>query len=153
MTLCRAAWLLAAVLVIPISVAEAQFGGSPGTPGGDGKPDTGIPSGDFGNPATPSPACQQLMTLRSETQKGAETINAAGKRKAPPAETCKLFEAFLASEDRMITAVDDNGQRCGLPPDVSKQIRARHAKAQQIAKQICNVSARGGLQPGATHYD
>ena len=116
MTLCRAAWLLAAVLVTPISVAEAQFGGSPGTPGGDGKPDAGIPSGGLGNPATPSPACQQLMTLRSETQKGAEAINAAGKRKAPPTEACKLFNAFLASEDRMIKAADDHGQQCGLIP-------------------------------------
>jgi hypothetical protein len=140
-------------LIIPISQAEAQFTGLPGIPGGDGTPDAGMPGGGFESPAAPSPACQQLITLRRETQKGAEAINAAGKRKAPPAEACKVFEAFLASEDRMIKAIDDNGQQCGLPRDVSKQIRTGHAKAQQIANQICEVAARGASLPGAPHYD
>ena len=44
----------------------------------------------------------------------------------------------------MIKAVDNNGPQCGLPPDVSKQLREGHAKAQQIATQVCDAAARGG---------
>jgi len=146
MTVCRAAWLVAWALIIPISQAVAQFSGMPGMPGGGmpGMPGGGMPGGGFGAPATPPPACQQLLTLRGETQKGAQAINDAGKRKAPPAEACKLFKSFLAAEDRMIKAVDNNGPQCGLPPDVSKQLREGHAKARQIGNQVCDAAARGG---------
>ena len=158
MTVCRAAWLVAGALIIPISEAVAQFGGMPGMPGagmpgmpgGGGMPGMG---GGFGAPSAPPPACQQLLTLRGDTQKGAQAINEAGKRKAPPAEACKLFKSFLAAEDRMIKAVDNNGPQCGLPPDVSKQLREGHAKAQQIATQVCEAAARGGLPAGPSLSD
>ena len=128
----------------------------PGMPGGGGMPGmpgAGMPGAGFGAPSAPAPACQQLLVLRSETQKSAEAINAAGKRKAPPPEACKLFKTFLGNERRMIKAVEDNGQQCGLPPDVSKQIRAGHAKAEQLANQICEVAARGGLPAGPSLSD
>ena len=155
MTVCRATWVVAGALIIPISQAVAQFGGMPGMPGGGmpGMPGAGMPGGGFGAPAAPPPACQQLLTLRGETQKGAQAINEAGKRKAPPPEACKLFKSFLAAEDRMIKAVDNNGPQCGLPPDVSKQLREGHAKAQQIATQVCEAAARGGLPAGPSLSD
>ena len=152
MTVCRAAWLVAAALIVPISQALAQFGGMPGA-GMPGMPGAGMPGGGFGAPSAPPPACQQLLTLRGDTQKGAQAINDAGKRKAPPAEACKLFKSFLAAEDRMIKAVDNNGPQCGLPPDVSKQLREGHAKAQQIATQVCDAAARGGSPAGPSLSD
>jgi hypothetical protein len=123
-------------------------------PGGAGMPGMpGMPGAGFGAPSEPPPACQQLLTIRTETQKNADAINAAGKRKAPPAEACKLFKTFLASESRMIKAIDNNGPQCGLPPDVGKQVKAGHVKAEQLATQICEVAARGGLPAGPSLSD
>jgi hypothetical protein len=168
MTLCRAVLLAAAALLMPLSPAAAQFGGYPGMPGagmpgmpgggmpGAGVPGAGMPGGGmpgFGAPSAPPPACQQLIGLRDETQKSANAINQAGQRKAPPAEACKLFKNFLAAENRMIKAVENNGPQCGLPPDVSKQIRAGHARAEQLANQVCEAAARGGLPAGPSLSD
>jgi hypothetical protein len=124
----------------------------PGMPGsGAGMPGAGggMPGGGggFGAPSAPPPACQNLLTLRDDTQKSANAINVASERKAPPAEACKLFKAFLAAETRMIKAIDDNGPQCGLPPQVSKQMKEGHAKAQQVANQVCEAANRRPAGP------
>ena len=148
MTVSRALLLAAMVAAVPLQQAAAQFGGMPGLPGSSGTPG-GMPGGGggFGAPSAPPPACQQLLTLRDETQKTANAINVASERKAPPAEACQLFKAFLATETRMIKAVDDNGAQCGLPGEVAKQMRAGHAKAQQIANQVCEAANRRPAGP------
>jgi hypothetical protein len=153
MRVCRALFLATLASIIALAQASAQFGGGfPGMPGGPGMGGVpggggmpGMPGGGFGAPSEPPPACQQLLTLRTETQKNADAINAAGKRKAPPPEACKLFKTFLATENRMIKAIEDNGPQCGLPPEVAKQVKAGHVRAEQLATQICEVAARGGL--------
>jgi len=156
MTVCRAFLLVATIVAFPLCQAAAQFGGIPGMPGSPGMPGMpggGMPGAGFGAPSAPPPGCQQLLTVRDETQKSASAINVASERKASPAEACKLFKVFLATENRMIKAVEDNGAQCGLPPDVSKQIKAGHAKAQQIANQVCDAAARGGLPAGPSLSD
>jgi len=151
MTVSRAFLLAAMVAAIPLHHAAAQFGGMPGMPGsgGPGMPGGGMPGGGggFGAPSAPPPACQNLLTLRDETQKTAGAINAAGERKATPVEACKLFKTFLAAESKMIKAVKDSGPQCGLPPDVAKNLEAGHSKAQQIANQVCEAAARGPVGP------
>ena len=143
MTVCRALLLAAMVAAIPLHQAAAQFGGMPGMPGGGGMPGAG-----FGTPpAAPPPACQQLLTLRDQTQKGADAINAASERKATPAEACRLFKAFLATEGKMIKAIDGNAQQCGLPPEVAKNVKSGHAKAQQVANQVCEAANRRPAGP------
>jgi hypothetical protein len=171
MTVCRAVLLTAAGLLMPLSPAAAQFGGGyPGMPGagmpGTGMPGAGMPGAGmpgagmpgagvpgFGAPSAPPPACQQLLALREETQKNANAINQAGQHKAPPAEACKLFKNFLAAENRMIKAVENNGPQCGLPPDVAKQLKAGHAKAEQLGNQVCEAAARGGQPAGPSLSD
>jgi hypothetical protein len=151
MRFCRALPLAAALAIMPLHPAAAQFGGMPGLPG---SPGYGGPGAGFGGPpAAPPPACQQLITLRDQVQKDAGAIQAANQRKASPVEACKLFKIFLATESKMIKAIDDNSATCGLPPEVSKQVKDGHNRAAQIAKQVCEVAAQGPRPTGPSLSD
>jgi hypothetical protein len=144
MTFCRilslAAVLAATSAYQATDQAHAQFGGMPGMPG------FGAP-GFGGPPAGPPPACQELITLRDQTQKNAAAIQDANKRHASPADACKLFKAFLATENKMLQGMQQNTAVCGVPAEVIKQVQGGHDHASQIAKQVCEVAANGGARP------
>jgi hypothetical protein len=153
MTLSRAIALALTLVVLPLAAAHAQFGGMPGMPG---SPGMGSPGGGFGAaPQQPPAACQQLITLRDETQKNAQAIQAAGQRqkKPSPDEACKLFKAYLGSEAKMIKALEQQATTCGVPPDMIKQVKAQHNQASQTGKQICEVAARGSQPTGPSFSD
>ncbi|HEY4404301.1 MAG TPA: hypothetical protein VGN55_06565 [Xanthobacteraceae bacterium] len=135
MTICRVA-LVAVLAVASAHSAQAQFGGMPGMPGSPGMGGSGF----GGPPAGPPPACLQLMTLRDETQKNGAAIAAASKRKAEPAEACKLFKVFIASEAKFIQGMSENSTICGVPPQAIKQYQEGHGKASLIAKQVCDAA-------------
>jgi hypothetical protein len=137
-----AAALAALVLVVP---AKAQLGDTPGMPGSPGMM---APSGvsPFGAPQSqqgPPPACQKLITYRDETTKHGQALQAAGRKKAPPEEVCKLFKAFLSAEGKMLKGLEENSATCGVPPDVLKQVKTSHAKYSQMGKQVCEMTALG----------
>jgi hypothetical protein len=156
MTVSRALPWVLALAVLPVAPAAAQFGGMPGMPGSPGmmSPGGGAPGG-FGAPQQqgPPPACQQLLVARDETQKTAQAVQAAGQKKAPPEELCKLFKAFLSAESKMIKGLEDQSETCGVPPDLVKQIKSSHSKTSQIGKQICEVAAQGPRPSGPTLSD
>lgn len=139
--------LVAMLIAVTVHPTSAQFGGMPGMPGSPGVGGFGAP------PSAPPAACQQLLALRDESQKHAAAIQAAGERKAPAPEVCKLFRTFTASEARMIKAVGENGARCGVPPEVPAQMKAGHAKAQQVTKQVCDAAAQGPRPAGPSLSD
>jgi len=151
MMLSRAFPFALLLAVAPLYPAVAQFGGMPGMPG-SGPPgmSPGMPGGmspgmgsPFGAPQQgPPPACQQLLTYRDETQKHGKALQAAGQKKAPPEEVCKLFKAFLASETKMIKALEEMSATCGVPAELISQIKVSHGKASQTGKQICDVAAQ-----------
>jgi hypothetical protein len=141
-----------------IPAAHAQFGGMIGFPGGPGGPAPSAPGGygasPFGGqPAAPPSACQQLLVMRDETQKDAGAIQAANKRHASPVDACKLFKTFLASEAKMMQAMQQNSTTCNIPPEVIKQVREGHERATGISKQICEVAERGPVASGPTLSD
>jgi hypothetical protein len=140
----RRTLMVAAIVGITLHHAGAQFGGMPGMPGG---PETapsggGVPRGGFSAPQAPPPHCQQLLTLRDEVQKAGSAIEAANQKKSHVKVACQLFRNYLSAEARMIKALESAGPKCGVPPEVAKQVRGSHAKAQQIGKQVCEAAAR-----------
>jgi hypothetical protein len=147
MTLCRALTLVAVLVVVSAQPTHAQFGGMPGMPGSPGF--GGAPLQQQG----PPPQCQQLLTLRDDTQKNASLIQAANQRHAPAAEACKLFKNFIAAENRLIKAITDNGASCGVPPEVPAQMKVGHNKAQVVAKQVCDAAAQGPRPTGPSLSD
>ncbi len=145
--------LVLALAALPAGFAQAQFGGmpgmpSPGMPGMPGMPGaSAAPQAPFGAPQQPPPACQQLMTYRDETAKHGQVLQAAGKKKAPPEELCKLFKAFISAETKFLKGLQDNQSVCGVPPEVINQAKAGHSKAMETAKHVCDAAAQGPPKP------
>ena len=134
MRFCRVLSLAAVLVAASAYSAQAQFGGMPGMPGAPGMGGFGAP------PAAPPAACQQLITLRDETQKNGAAIAAANKRHVDVVEACKLFKAFLSSESKFIQGITENMSTCGVPPQVIKNYHEEHGKAAQMGKQICDAA-------------
>jgi hypothetical protein len=147
MTLCRALTLVAMFVAVTAQPTYAQFGGMPGMPGSPG----------FGAPPPPQqgppPQCQQLLSLRDDTQKRASLIQAANERHAPATEACKLFKNFISAENRLIKAITDDGPRCGVPPEVPAQMKTGHTKALAVTKQVCDAAAQGPRPAGPSLSD
>ena len=142
----RALPLAAMLMAIPVHHASAQFGAMPGMPGAPG----------FGGaPAAPPPECQQLIGLRDEVHKHGTALQAAGQRKVKPSakEVCKLFQNFLASETKMMKAFEENGPRCGVPPQAQKQLKDQHGQAQQVANKVCEAAAQADRPAGPSLSD
>jgi hypothetical protein len=145
--------LLAIVIVsMTIPNAGAQFGGMPGMPG-SGPPAGG--GGGFGapRPSGPPPQCQELLTLRDELQKHGAAIGAANDKKSDVKVACRLFRVYIATEAKMLKALETHGSACGVPKEIHQQVRGSHAKAQQIGKQVCDAAARGPAPSGPTLSD
>src|SRR3981081_143437 len=152
MTLSRAVPLVLVLAVLPVWPVAAQFGGMPGMPGSGMSPGGG-PGGQFGAAPQPPPARPQLVTLRDETQKHGQALQAASQKKASAEELCKLFKVFLASETKMVKGLEEQSATCGVPPEVIQQVRSGHSKATQTSKQICEVAAQGPRPRGARLSD
>ena len=154
MKLGQALPLVIALVVAPLGAATAQFGGMPGMPGSPGMPGAPGMGSPFGaRPQEPPPACQKLLTLREETQAHAQKIKAAGQKKVKPDELCKLFNAYLGSERKLVKSLEEYYTTCGLPPEVPKQVKASHAKASEMGKNICDMAAQGPRQAAPTLGD
>jgi hypothetical protein len=91
--------------------------------------------------------------LRDETGKHGQALQAAGKKKAPPEELCKLFKTFIAAESKMIKGLEEHRVTCGVPADAIKQVQAGHGKATQMAKRICDAAAQGPRPAGPSLSD
>ena len=113
----------------------------------------GAPAASFGAPQQPPPACQQLLSAREETAKHGKALQAAGEKKAPAEELCKLFKAFLAAESKMLKGLQGNSATCGVPPEVLKQVKDGHGKASEVSKRVCDAAAQGSKPAGPTLSD
>jgi hypothetical protein len=158
--------VLAAVLAVSFAgPAAAQFGGMPGMGDPTGMPGMGMPGGMPGYPGMPGygaapaqpqgppPACTKLMSLRDETQKTGLAVQGAGKRKATPAEACKLFNALLTAEGKFIRGLEDGKAQCGVPDEVIKKTKAELDQITQIRKQVCEMAAQGPQNAGPSLSD
>jgi hypothetical protein len=126
----------------PFPPAPGQGGGGGfGAPagGGFGPPPGG--ASPFGPPGGGPPPNQQVCAtfppLRAEAEQRAMAIKAAGERKAPRDQVCKLFNSFVAIESKMVKFLVDHRQTCGIPPDAVSGAKANHAKTLEIRKTVC----------------
>jgi hypothetical protein len=157
MRVIRALPLALALAAMPLWPAAAQFGAMPGMPGSPGMspagPGMSTPGGAFSAPQEPPPACQQLLAIRDEVGKHGKALQAAGEKKAPAEELCKLFKAFLASEGKLLKGLQENGATCGAPPEVLKQVKEGHGKASEVGKKVCDAAAQGPRQAAPSLAD
>jgi hypothetical protein len=140
MMICRAL-LAVAIVAATAQYAGAQFGGMPGMPGGPGF---------GGQPSAPPARCVALKTQLDDLQTRGQAIGAANERKASVKVACQLFRNFIAAAAKAVKTLDTDGEACGAPPQVKKQVRDTHVNAQKIGKQVCDAAARGPAAAGPT---
>jgi len=106
-----------------------------------------LPGGGMGGgPPPPSSggaadACMKgFMPLREEAEKRGKLIKAASDRKATPDEACKLIKNYGVAELKMIKYVETNAAKCGIPPQVSDQLKGGHKNTEKMQAQVCGVA-------------
>lgn len=109
-------------------------------------------SGGFTPAAPPQPSQQQqaqaekcmqdFAPLRKEAERRGGLIKKASDRKAPPSEACKLIGDYAQAEVSMIKYVEKNGERCGIPADIAKQLKASHTNTLQLRGKVCGAAAQ-----------
>ena len=88
-----------------------------------------------------------FVPLREEAEKRGKLIKAAGERHAPPDEACKLIRNFSQAELKMIKYVETNAAKCGIPPQVSAQMKDGHKNTEAMQTKVCNVAQQMQNQP------
>lgn len=103
-----------------------------------------------GAPAQQTPPCfKDFMALRQDAEKRGAAIKAAGERKATPQEACKLFNALMTSQRKMLKYVEANATWCGIPAQVLTQLKEGDKQVTQARDRICQVASRGPAGPRA----
>jgi hypothetical protein len=135
--------------------ARAQFGDVPGMPGSPGAGGFGA-GAQHGNIPTPQDErrCRQpsVRTYWRCATNGRSTVRPSPQQ--PRASltfkaTCQVFGIYVATEAKLLEALDSHGARCGVPEQVGRQDRGNHAAAVEMAKQVCNAAK----QPSPFHRD
>lgn len=114
------------------SAGAPAFGGG----GGFQQPTSAPPQG-----AGQSDACMKnFIPLREEAEKRGKMIKAASDRHAPPDEACKLISNFGQAEVNMIKYVEAHAASCGIPAQVSDQLKNGHKGTEALRAKVCNVA-------------
>jgi hypothetical protein len=91
--------------------------------------------------AGPSDACMRaFVPLREEAEKRGKMIKVASERHAPPDEACKLIGNFSQAEIKMIKYVETHAAKCGIPPQISDQLKNGHKNTENMQKKVCAVA-------------
>jgi hypothetical protein len=104
-------------------------------------------------PAPPSQAgpandCMKtFVPLREEAEKRGKLIKAASDRHAPPDEACKLIGNFAQAELKMIKYVEVHSTKCGIPPQISEQLKNGHKNTENLLKKVCAVAQQAQKGP------
>jgi hypothetical protein len=81
-----------------------------------------------------------FMPLREEAEKRGKLIKAASDRHAGPDEACKLISAYSQAEVKMMDYVKVHAASCGIPPQVSDQLKNGHKSTEALEKKVCGVA-------------
>jgi hypothetical protein len=105
-------------------------------------------AGGFGPPpgarppqGGPPEACMKaFMPLREDAEKKGKMIKAASDRHAMPDEACKLIGNYAAAEVKMISYVEKNSEKCGIPPQIADQLKGGHKGTENLMKKVCDAA-------------
>jgi hypothetical protein len=135
------------------SAPAASFGQPSAFPSNGAAPIAGgAPTQPMGAPPQaaggPSEACMKgFVPLREEAEKRGKLIKAASDRHAQPDEACKLIGEYSQAEVKMIKYVQLNSTKCGIPPQISDQLKKGHIGTEQMRKQVCTAAQAGTRGP------
>ena len=92
-----------------------------------------------GGGGPPADCMKQFVPLREEAERRGKLIQAAG-RKATPAEACQLFKNFAQAEIKMISYIEKNSARCGIPSQIGDQLKTNHKNTEAVQTKVCTVA-------------
>jgi hypothetical protein len=96
----------------------------------------------------PGEACMKnFVPLREDAEKRGKLIKAAGERKAQPEEACKLIGDYSRAELKMIEYVKLNATKCGIPPEITEQLKKGHVNTESMQKRVCAAAQAGPRAP------
>jgi hypothetical protein len=96
----------------------------------------------------PNEACMKgFVPLREEAEKRGKLIKAASDRHAQPEEACKLISEYSKAESNMIKYVQLNSTKCGIPPQISDQLKKGHVNTEVMQKKVCAAAQAGTRGP------
>ena len=145
--------LFIAVAAAMTGPAFAQVQPAPAGPNPFDKPAASNP---FGNPPQQQgepPCIKDFSKLRDDTEKHANQVVAAQKRKAPLPEACKLLSAFAASEEKLLKYAKANAASCGIPAQLIQQISAGYNNVSQARTRVCQMAAAPQAPAGPSLSD
>jgi hypothetical protein len=90
--------------------------------------------------SAPDDCMQGFMPLRQEAEKRGKLIKVASERHAPADEACKLIENFAQSENKMIKYVETHAAKCGIPPQITVQLKNGHKNTESMQQKVCAVA-------------
>jgi hypothetical protein len=128
------------------AAAPASFPGAGTSP---------MASSPFAAPPTqggpPEECMKQFLPLRQEAEKRSHALKMASEKHAGPDVACKLIGSFIQAEVKMIKYIETNGTRCGIPPQISDQMKKGHQGAEAMQVKICaaaqQVQKQGPVGP------
>jgi hypothetical protein len=124
----------------PSGGAAPIAGGAPTQPMGAPPPGPGAAGGND--------ACMKnFVPLREDAEKRGKLIKAAMERHAQPDETCKLIDNYSQAELKMMKYVQTNSAKCGIPPQISEQMKKGHEGTEATLKK-CLAAAQQAQQRG-----
>jgi hypothetical protein len=98
--------------------------------------------------AGPSDECMKgFVPLREEAEKRGKLIKAASDRHAPPDEACKLIGNFGQAESKMIKYIETHAAKCGIPPQISEQLKSGHKNTENLQKKVCAAAQQAQKGP------
>jgi hypothetical protein len=105
-----------------------------------------LSGGSFAPPAPPSQQAGQVdcmkefLPLREDAEKRGKMIKEASERHASAEEACKLIGSFGAAELKMIKYVEGHATKCGIPAQISEQLKNGHKNTEGMQKKVCTVA-------------
>lgn len=88
----------------------------------------------------PDECMKGFVPLREDAEKRGKLIKAASDRHAPPDEACKLITGFGQSEVKMIKYVESHAAKCGIPAQVTEQLKNGHKNTENMQQKVCQVA-------------
>ena len=130
-----------------------SFGNAPAPASFPGAGATPMASSPFAAPPTqagPSEDCmKQFLPLRQEAEKRGLALKVASEKRQGPDVACKLIGNFIQAEVKMIKYVETNSARCGIPPQISEQLKKGHQGSEAMQAKICAAAQQAKNQAPA----
>jgi hypothetical protein len=84
---------------------------------------------------------KEFLPLREEAEKRGHALKAASDKHQGPDVACKLIGNFIQAEVKMMKYIETNSARCGIPPQISEQLKKGHKSSEAMQEKICSAAA------------